>query len=295
MNRKNILLIGRGFLGEYIVQKSKDLEYEITSTNFTKNNNKHSKNLDITKIEQLENLIKRVNPDYLINCAARGDIDFLEQHPDLANKINCEGAANVAKISEENKIRLIHISTDSVFDGKKGQYSENDKPNPLNVYAKSKYAGELKIEKNSKDYVIIRTNFYGLNERKKYFFNWILKNLKSQNKIIGFTDVIFSHLDVISLSKMILELLTLEFRGILHLSSGKTISKYDFILEVVKIFSSSKDLVHPGSITEQKFVAIRPKNTSLKNNLAKRLLKTSIIDLETWLTQNKSEIWKYLK
>ena len=234
MDKKKILLFGKGFLGSNIVLNNKKNNYKITSTHKAGKEKNDQFSLDIFNISTIEKIILKTNPDFIINCIARGDIDFLEKDLDLAMKVNCYGVSNIAKIAKENKIRMLHISTDSIFDGKRGNYVEEDIPNPINNYAKSKYAGEKEIMKSTNDYVIIRTNFFGLDQRGNYLFNWILNNVKKSTTMYGFSDVIFSPLNIDCLSKMILELLEIKFKGIIHLSSDKVISKHDFILEILK-------------------------------------------------------------
>lgn len=287
---KKILVIGQGFLGEYIAKTAIKLGHDTIGTHYV---GPSQLTLDISNFNQVESLIRKINPDYVINSAARTDIDFLETHQDIAMQVNCIGAGNIAKICHENKIRLLHVSTDSVFDGNKGNYSEDDKPNPINVYAKSKHKGELEVSKYSKNHVIVRTNFYGINHRGAYFFNWILTSLKSKSSIIGYTDIIFSPLDVTTLSEMIMELFDIKHTGILHLSSGKPISKFDFIIQVAKQLNKSTDIIKPGKSDDTKVP--RPKNTSLRNDLAKKLLRTQVLDLSMWIQQNQSDINKYLK
>ena len=292
-DKRKILVIGRGFLGESIYRVGIGIGYEVVGTHHSRCTD--GPLLDISDINQVEFVIKKINPDHIINSAALGNVDFLETHQDLAMQVNYIGASNVAKISNENDIGIIHISTDSVFDGLKGGYSEDDKPNPINAYSRSKHLGELEVSKNSKNHIVIRTNFYGINKRGDYFFNWILNNLKSNNTITGFTDIIFSPLDVTTLGRMIIELLDVKYRGILHLSSGKPISKFDFIIDVARKLKMSSDNIKRGSQSNNPTLAPRPKNTWLKNDVAKKLLKTPILDLSSWIDRNRSEINRYLK
>jgi len=293
LSTKTILVIGQGFLGNQIIIEALDLGLDVIGTHHSKINNQ-TLNLDVTSLENAETLVKKINPNYIINCAARGDVEFLQKHKEAAMTVNATGSLNVAKICRENDIRLIHISTDAVFDGKNGCYSEDDLPNPVNVYAQSKLEGEINVAKTLKDYVIVRTNFYGLDSRGKYFLNWILSSLKNSSKIIGFTDVIFSPLDTNTLSRLLIELLSSKYTGIIHLSSGQPISKYNFILEVAKNLSFSTENIVPGKLSDVSLIAPRPKNTSLKNQMQKKILSTPIIDLQDWLEQNKKQLMTYL-
>ena len=293
MSKKSLLLIGKGFLGNSVFDEAINENFKVIATNFS--NAKQSIKLDVQKFDDVENLITQENPDYILNLASINDVDFLENNPKLATSVNTIGSQNIAKIAQKYKIRFLHISTDSVFDGTKGNYSENDIPNPINVYAKSKHNAELEIQKHNQNHVIVRTNFYGIDAKNRYFFNWILKNFNQKNTITGFDDIIFSPLDTETLSKMIIELLDIKFKGIVHLSSNTAISKFEFILTVTKFLKIAESKVIRGKQEDSNLIAQRPKNTSLNNALASKLLKNSPIELSQWLNNNQTTIAKYLK
>jgi dTDP-4-dehydrorhamnose reductase len=289
---QKILLIGQGSLGEYIKNQAILKNYKIVGT-FNDSKKPNCLFLNICEINSIEKIVKNVNPDYIINCASSGDVDYLESHPEIAFNVNSLGAENIAKISHENKIRLIHISTDSVFDGIKGNFKETDSPNPVNIYGKSKYEGEKNILKICNDFIIIRTNFYGLYSTRKYFFNWILDNIKKNQSFLGFDDVIFTPLDVSTLSKMIILSLNINFNGILHFSSDTPISKYNFIKNTLNFFEL-KNSLKKGSIESAQSLALRPKNTSLNNEKSKEFIKIQIPSYNDWFKQNKDLINRYL-
>ena len=122
-NKKSVLVIGKGFLGTNIITVGNELGYQIIGTRL--NSDQNSIMLDIKNIENIRSVFNKINPDCVIHCAVNGQIDYLEKHKELAIKINTEGTLNVAKICKENKIRMIYVSTDSVFDGEKGNYKES--------------------------------------------------------------------------------------------------------------------------------------------------------------------------
>ena len=128
--------------------------------------------LDLLNSNNISTILSEINPDIIINCAAFTDVDAAEIYPELANKLNCKAVECIAKWSHLYKCKLIHISTDYVFDGtKKIAYTEQDITNPLSIYGKTKLAGEeaLKII-NPKNCIIIRTS---------WIFSKIGKNLLS--------------------------------------------------------------------------------------------------------------------
>jgi len=277
----------RGFWGGYI-QSELEGSDEVFSTNSDCDESQFR--LDIREKNSVEKIISKINPECVINCAGNVEIDLLEKNPTLAYSINAEGAKNVAQISKSHDIRLIHISTDNVFDGVRGKYREEDSPNPVNVYGKSKEQGEKYVIENSNNFVIVRTNFYGIDQKGRDLISKILKSLKENRPFFGFDDVKFNPLEVSNLSEMINELTKNDFRGLIHLSGNEVISKYQLALRVAQVFGFSTNLIKKGSIQDAHLFAPRPKNTSLSNNKSKSFLKTPIISLENSLKKIKRQI-----
>ena len=287
----NVLVIGSGFLGGNIVNEFRNNGIQVIGTNYNKNSSGEIY-FDITNMDSIISCVKKYSPQIIINCAANVNVDDLENNEKLAFSINACGAENIARVCKNNKIRLLHISSDAVFDGKKGMYVEEDVMNPINIYAKSKMLGEKLISENLENYVIIRTNFYGFHKQDKFLFNWILSKLKNNERFPGFNDVFFNPLEVTNLSKMIYELSEKNFCGILHLSSDEIFNKFEFATKISEFFGFDSNLIRSGSIEELGLNAKRPKNTTLVNNKAKNLLDTKIQKLDSWLRdiQNKIDV-----
>lgn len=282
---EKILVIGRGFLGNTIVKIGNAQKLEIIGT--------HVKNelcVDIQSERSVEKILDKINPDILINCAAFTNVDEMERNPELGYGVNFRGVQNLVKSCSKRKISLIQISTDSVFDGEKGNYSEEDTPNPINEYAKSKFYAEKAIEPYLEKSTIIRTNLYGYNKEEKFLFNWIIKNLKKGITINGFDDVFFNPLEKSNLSEMIIEIAKNDIYGILHLASDKILSKYQFAQSVAERLDFPTSLIKRSSIKENNLFAKRPLNTSLSNLKMKKILKTKAIELDDWLISNYEKI-----
>ena len=279
---KQIIILGIGFLGGYVLNTLKINGVSSEGTNYQ--NISNSIKLNAVNIEEVEKYLISVKPETVINCVGIGDIDFLEKNPTIAYKINSDSAKNIAKICNKLGIYMIHISTDSVFDGQTGMYKENNKVNPLNIYTKSKALAENYVQDNVKNSVIVRTNFYGFDKKNKWFFNWIINSLSSGKKITGFTDLIFNPLEISNLSNLLIELTTIKYEGIIHLSSNDFLSKYDFIMKVASVFNFDKNLIIKGNSS---FPVKRPKNTTLDNSISKRILKTPITPLDLCLKNIK--------
>jgi dTDP-4-dehydrorhamnose reductase len=276
---KKILVIGKGFLGSNIFSMLNGAKIDVLGTHYQKS----TPILDIMDPCSIEKITNAFKPDIIINCAALTNLEQIESNSKKAYLVNAYGVKNIADVCKRNKIKMIHISTDSVFDGTQGMYSESDIPNPVNEYAKSKKLGEDFVKNILDDYIIIRTNFYGFNSEENFLFNWVLKNLKNKQPIIGFSDVMFNPLEIRNLINMIYELMNKDFMGIIHLASNEVISKYEFIIEVAKILNLDSELIVKGNIKNSNLIAKRPLNTSLSNQQAKKILKTQPLSLKNWL------------
>ncbi len=275
---KKILVIGTGFLGRYLLRELNSSSIQAYGTSFNQSTQDKFK-VDLRNIDSIKKCVLQLKPDTIINCAANVDLDFLEKNEKQAIAINAVGAKNLAIVTNQNDIRLIHISTDGIFDGKKGNYSEEDIPNPVNVYGKSKLMGEQLIQENSNNYVILRTNFYGYNEQGKHLLNWVLTTLKQKKQLIGFDDILFTPLEISNLCMMIRDITMKNIHGIIHLASDKTISKYQFAIEAANVFQLDKNLIKKGSVEDLKLIAKRPKNTSLSNKKVKKFVSLHITPL----------------
>lgn len=282
-----VLVIGSGFLGSNIAQEFND--HVVTQTNLTwiKEN---SRMLDITNEKNVNECFNEIKPNIVINCAGNTNMDFLEKNPHLAYSVNGEGPRNLAVAANKNGARLVHISTDGIFDGMCGKYTEDDKPNPINTYAKSKLIGEENVRKNCPNHIIIRTNFYGHHPQNKFLFDSILSKLRNREQIIGFDDIIFTPLEISNLSHMISELAASDHVGIFNLSSDEPITKYEFCCQVAKTFGFDEDMIKRGSIDDIGFTAKRPKNTSLINTKAKKIIKCEIMPLKESLLKIRNSL-----
>ena len=277
-----ILVIGNGFLGSHVYEILKSNGIKSFVTHFQSKSNK-SIFLNILDKKSIIDCFEDIKPTVVINCAAITDLDNIEKNSHEAFLVNAEAVKNIAKTTNKINARFIQISTDSVFDGISGMYTETDSPNPINEYGKSKLLGEQYAQKYCKNHIVIRTNFYGYSKDKKNLFSWILSSLKNNKTIIGFDDVVFNPLEISNLSKMIMEISLTNHIGLFHFSSDESFSKYQFALRICKYLGKNNDLIKKGSIKDINLVAKRPLNTTLSNKKSKKILKTSITTFDGWL------------
>ncbi len=183
--------------------------------------------IDITSLESVEKVLKELRPETVINCAAYTDVDGCESNTETAMQVNGEGVAHLAMVSREIGARLVHVSTDYVFDGGKGSpYVEDDAPCPLGVYGESKLAGELNAAFNS-DHLIVRTQWlYGLHG--KNFVETMLRLAAEKDQLAVVDDQIGSPTWTVDLAQAIMALLKTDQRGIYHAANSGFCSWNDF-------------------------------------------------------------------
>ena len=220
---------------------------------------------DLSNDRSLESLLKKSRPDLLIHCAAMANVDACESHPEEAHRINADMPGNLADLCKKKGIRFIHISTDAVFDGKMGDYSEEDTPNPLSIYARTKLEGEHLVAAEYSCAIIARVNFYGYSlSGKRSLSEFFLNNLKSGKSVNGFVDVMFCPLYVTDLVDTLMAMVVKELEGLYHVVSPESLSKYAFGVKIAEKFGLDKNLIQPKSVTEGGLLAARSPRLTLK-------------------------------
>jgi dTDP-4-dehydrorhamnose reductase len=202
-------------------------------------------------------------PDWIVNCAALTDVDWCQSHPDETSEVNAALPARVAAAAAAADINVLHVSTDSVFDGRTGGYEEDDTPNPLNVYASAKLAGERDVLAASDTHLVVRTNMFGWSPKRRGLAEWILGTLRGGGTVPGFTDAFFAPLLTNHLSGVMLEAIGRGLRGLYHAGAPASTSKYEFARDLASRFALDPERVQPATMQGATFIAERPRNTSL--------------------------------
>jgi len=196
--------------------------------------------------------------DWVINCAAYTRVDDAESDKASAYAINADGAGRLARCCAERGIRLIHLSTDYVFDGRKGSsYVETDPVSPLNVYGASKRAGELHVMESGADATIVRVqSLFGLNGRN--FVKAILNQLRKGNRTLRVVDdQISAPTYTVHLAQALMALILRPSRGIFHLAAQGQCTWFDFARTIVR-HTGLDAAVEPKSTAELNYPALRP-------------------------------------
>ncbi len=227
--------------------------------------------LDITSMAEVGDFLRAHRPDAVINLAAVTDVDLCEKDRGLARRVNLEGAANITQACRQSGAKLFHFSTEFVFDGKKGNYSENDRPNPVNYYGETKLGSELAALSVPGNAVIRTSTPYGLSGGGKKFVNAAIEKLSRGEPVDAFSDFIRSPTLVEELAENFEVLLKKDFSGIINVAGDSQISMYGACLEIASVFGFDSSLVRESSGIAFPFAAKRPPNTGLDISLSKGL------------------------
>lgn len=222
---------------------------------------------DLTAPSAAKELLAHLKPKWVINCAAFTNVDECERDPDRARALNVELPRALAAACAEAGVGLVHVSTDSVFDGERGNYAEDDEPAPVNVYAQSKLEGERAVQDVFPEALVLRTNFIGISQsRRAGLADWITTRLESGERIQGFIDVIFAPLLANELARLVLAAIDSRLQGLYHASARDACSKYDFACRLGAALGFDSVLVDRASLADAKLAARRPLNTSLSSS-----------------------------
>ncbi len=224
----------------------------------------HIVTCDLSQEGTSARLLDDLKPETVIHCAALTNIDACEGQPAQARRINAGVAGEMAAACARRGVQMLHISTDAVFDGVRGNYTEEDLPNPLSVYAQTKLEGEQAVLAADPHALVARVNFFGwsLNGQRS-LAEWFFNNLSAGKSVMGFTDVFFCSMQVNDLVDSLLGMLSLRLTGLYHTLSSQSMSKYEFGLRLARRFGLNESLIHPVSWKDAGLKAARSPNLTL--------------------------------
>jgi dTDP-4-dehydrorhamnose reductase len=222
---------------------------------------------DLSRQGEFARLVDQIEPELVLNCAALTNIDECESLPEQSWQINAELPGEMARVCASRGVQLVHLSTDAVFDGLRGDYSEEDEPNPRSVYARSKLAGEQAVLAEYPAALVARLNFYGWSLfGQRSLAEFFFYNLLERKPVQGFTDVKFCPLEVTRLAEILMRLVELSYTGLYHVVSGEHLTKYEFGLRVADLFGLDDSLIHPVSVSESGLRAARSRDLRLRTD-----------------------------
>jgi dTDP-4-dehydrorhamnose reductase len=296
---KRVLICGsNGLFGQRLaLMLSPQTEYEVLNTSRKRSFVFDDRlfdytQLDITKKSDVKSLVSSFHPTTIINAAAAADVDWCEQHREEAWKINVVGVENLIEAARKVGARLIHISTDYIFDGTHGPYSEDDKPNPISYYGKSKLASENAVRIAGIPYTIFRTivlygNGIGIRDN---FPTWVVKNLRACRTIHCSDDQLSNPTHVNDLAFAAVKGFELNRDGIYHICGSERVSRYQFAVRTAELFGLDAGLIQRVKSSDLNQTAPRPLVTGFVTLKAQTEFGMHPMDITQGLTLLKREL-----
>lgn len=219
---------------------------------------------DITNRDSIKGTILDFYPDVIINAAAYTNVDLSEIEREQAWKVNVKGVENMAEGARILDAHLIHFSSDYVFDGKKGPYTEKSLPNPLGYYGRTKLASENALKISGSMHTIIRTNvLYGIANSRPDFVRWVVNSLRDNRQVRIVTDQINNPTFIDDIVQAVVQILEYKKEGIYNIGGRDFLSRFDFTMQIANYFDLDKSLIFPITTAELNQRAKRPLQSGL--------------------------------
>ncbi|MHA1696426.1 MAG: SDR family oxidoreductase [Candidatus Helarchaeota archaeon] len=254
-DQRILILGGSGFVG-YHIFKLLNSKFEVYGSFLTNSKvidkyNEQFFKINILNYAEMHKIIKKLMPHYVINCIAISSARKAEKMQNLAYQVNVKGTENIVKICRETGAKLIHFSTDNVFDGKKKAneyYTELDTPNPINFYGKSKLLSE-KIALKIDDSIVLRSSLvYGnvFTDQHKNFVYEIIEKCNNNERIYAYFDQYRTPISVLDIARLIKEIIINKKRdlyGIYNIAGPEPLSRYEIAIKTCEIFGLNLNLI----------------------------------------------------
>lgn len=220
---------------------------------------------DITAKKEIKQLVAHAEPDVIINCAAITNVDACETEREIAWKVNVGGLENLIEASRRTDATVVHVSSDYIFDGKNGPYAEDDRPEPISYYGKTKLAGENLLRSAGIKYLIARTMvLYGYAPAvKPNFVLWLIQNLEKNAPLRIVDDQIGNPTLADDLAYGLIRGAELGRSGIYHIAGRDIVSRFEFAKRIAQAFNFDPGLITPIKTAQLRQPAHRPLKSGL--------------------------------
>jgi dTDP-4-dehydrorhamnose reductase len=283
MVNERVLVTGAtGLLGTYFLDRLNDMYKDLFVIEHISQPRFGKKiSIDLANLRSVRDELNRLRPTIIINLAALTNVDECETNPALADTINHKLPKEIAEYCHRNKVNgssetfMLHISTDFVFDGILGNYTEDSIGNPVNVYGSTKLLGECAIHSivPEQNWCLARfCSAFGLHPKKKTFPYFAIENLLRGQGINAAIDQFNSPSYVVNVSDMLGELLENKRFGTFHIGGSSKLSRYEQAKKIADVLGVDRSLINGMTSSEMNWVAKRPPDSSLCVNKAQRIL-----------------------
>ena len=285
-----VFIVGAsGFIGR-IIFESLSRGHE-TYGSFFSNPAKGLIHLDMTDQKAVKEILTSLKPDVIIHPAANPNVEYCEAHQKETWQINVEGSRNLIETARDIGAKFVYFSSDYVFDGTNGPYSEEDIPHPINEYGLQKLAVEKLIKNYLENYLIIRiTIVYGWERRGKNFVMGLIKNLKNGRSMNIPFDQIGSPTYVNNMVHVVKELIESNEIGIYHVAGTDLIDRYTFAKNIAEIFELDENLLIPVTTNQLGQIAKRPLKAGMKIDKVQKDVSIHLMNVREGLEDMKNTI-----
>ena len=233
--------------------------------------------LDFLSENNFVKQLEAINPTVVIHTAGLTSVEKCENNPDLAFLVNVGFSKFIAQATYRLGIKMVHISTDHLFDGNKSMLTEEEPTRAINVYGQTKALAENTVLEHNPDALVIRTNFYGWGTSyRKSFSDHIIHSLREDQSLFLFNDVYYTPILAEKLIETVHDLLDKKAKDTFHVVSDDRISKYDFGVLIAEIFDLDKSLIQKSTLMSNMNLVQRPGDMSLSNKKVRELLGRSL-------------------
>lgn len=239
--------------------------------------------VDLLQSQEVERIFQENLFDSVIHTAAIANIDYCEKHKGEAVENNVNVTENITQLCEKFDVKFVYCSTDNVFDGQAGRYSEEDAPNPINHYGVTKVLAEQIVQSASMQWVVARLSLVvGLpvGGRGNSYLSGLIQRLENGENDFSPENEIRTPIDVKSLSRALIELAENDFSGIVHLAGNSRVNRYEMARRIARTLRLRSEFIISTDSNAIAGRAPRPDDVSLDNSTARRELATPMLDLE---------------
>lgn len=272
--RRLLITGGSGYLGRRLIALAVG-RWQITATYFCHplhGDGFIATRMDVRDAGQVAALMAQVRPDVVIHTA------YTTESEEAMQRVIIQGTRHVAQAAMGIGARLIHLSTDVLFDGRRGHYTEDDPPSPITPYGRAKAIAEAIVAAEASDAVIVRTSLITGFDPPDPRTRWVLDSLREGREIRLFTDEFRCPVWVTTLAQALLELAELDYRGVLNVAGDQVLTRYEIGVRLARFFGLDPAGITPALAAESGLV--RPLDCSLDLGLARRLLRTPLPGLD---------------
>ncbi|MFH1479050.1 MAG: SDR family oxidoreductase [Candidatus Omnitrophota bacterium] len=288
----NILIVGAtGVLGARLYKDMSSKEHWDVLGTYCSSGPSYLKRLDLRNKKEMEDIVGSFKPDIVLVAGGITNVDLCEADPGLAEEVNVQGTTDLMNIARSINSKIIFLSTDYIFNGEKGPYSEDDGPSPINIYGMTKLKGESALKLITDDYIIVRTaQLFGLSREKRNFTEKIIFNIRNKKMVCAASDFYCTPTYAGGLSLGIIGLVEKSKKGTYNIAGTDFVNRVEFVNNISDIFKLDKKYIQEVRLKDLELKALRPKKAGLKIDKIKKELNIPLYSSREGLELFKKEM-----